>query len=139
MSLYTAEFSVDTAGENSFTDITGKLSGCVGESQISNGIANVFLLSTTASLVICENEVGLLEDIIRAARSFAPDESDYKHNQAWSDNNGRSHVKATLYRQDLNIPVRSGKLLLGTWQSAFLLEFDLRPRKRRISVTITGD
>lgn len=139
MSVHTTEFALRTEGENHFTDITGKISETVEESRIKNGIVYVFLLSTTSSLIICENEAGLLDDIIKAARSFAPDDSQYRHNMAWGDNNGRSHVKATFYGQDLGIPVRDGKLLLGTWQSAFLVEFDLRPRERRVSITVIGE
>ncbi len=139
MAVYMGDFSLKTQGENHFSDITGRVSELVERSGVRNGIANVFLLSTTSSLLLCENEAGLLEDIIRSARSFAPDDAEYRHNQAWGDDNGRSHVKAALYRQELNIPIRERKLHLGTWQSLFLLEFDVRPRERRISITITGE
>lgn len=139
MPVYTTEFTVRTGGENQFTEITGKISEAVEKSGIKNGVANIFLLSTTSSLIICENESGLIDDIIRAAKSFAPDGSEYRHNRAWDDDNGRSHVKATLYRQDLSIPVRGGKLQLGTWQTAFLVEFDLRPRERNVSITVIGE
>ncbi|AKA48140.1 hypothetical protein IX51_02415 [uncultured archaeon] len=139
MTIFMDGFSVKTESENQFTDITGRISGSVSRSGLSSGIASIFLLSTTSSLIICENEGGLLEDIVRRAMFFAPDDIEYRHNKAWGDNNGRSHVKATLYRQDLTVPVRNGELLLGTWQSIFLLEFDVRPRERRVSITMVGD
>lgn len=138
MAVFADDFVVRTQGENTFLDITDRIGKAISGSGIDVGSAHVFLLSTTSSLIICENEKGLIDDIIRKAKDFAPDSARYRHNEAWGDNNGRSHVKATLYRQDLTIPVRRGKPLLGTWQSILLLEFDLRARERRIAVTVTG-
>lgn len=111
----------------------------IREGGISNGTANIFVLSTTSSLIICENEDGLIGDITEAAARIAPDSIRYRHNLAWNDDDGRSHVKATLHRQDLTVPVRYGELHLGTWQSIFMVEFDVRPRNRRVSITVMGE
>lgn len=139
MNVLEYDFALDTKGENSFANITKRVGDFVQKSGIKTGIASVFVLSTTSSLIICEDERGLLEDIVENAKRFAPDDYEYRHNRAWDDDNGRSHVKATLFRQDLTLPVRGGILSLGTWQSIFLLELDVRPRKRSLTVTVIGE
>lgn len=139
MTTFTRSFTVNTAGENSYLDLTAKIRDMISRSDVMEGVASIFLYSTTASLIICENETGLLSDIVERARAFAPDEFEYRHNLAWHDDNGRSHVKATLFRQDLTIPIRGGDIDVGTWQSIFLLEFDVRPRERRLSITAMGE
>ncbi len=138
MEFKTMEIEVETSGELDMVDITEQFSGLATSSGVQHGVASAFVLSTTSSLIICENEKGLLEDLKAAFKNIAPDERGYEHNKAWGDNNGRSHVRATISGQDVTIPVRNGKLLLGTWQSLFLVEFDLRPRKRRVALSIIG-
>ena len=136
MATTTSEFTVDTRGENSTVNITEMVSDIVSKSGTENGIAHIFVRSTTSSVLICEDEEGLLRDIVEAGKRFAPDNLDYRHNEAWHDDNGRSHVKASFLGQSLSVPIVESSLSLGTWQSIFLIEFDVRPRKRSIVVSI---
>ena len=88
--------------------------------------------------MVCENEAGLKEDIRDALGKIAPSEKKYRHNEAWHDENGRSHVKATLTGQAITLPVTGSRLLMGQWQSIFLLEFDVKPRTRTVDVVVVG-
>ncbi len=68
-----------------------------------------------------------------------PPSRDYGHEQAWHDGNGHSHLQATLMGPALTVPVADGQPVLGTWQQIFHLECDIKPRRRTIVVTVTGD
>ena len=68
-----------------------------------------------------------------------PPSTDYGHEQAWHDGNGHSHLQATLLGPALTVPVRDGRLVLGTWQQVFLLECDVRPRERTVVLTVLGE
>jgi secondary thiamine-phosphate synthase enzyme len=68
-----------------------------------------------------------------------PPGSHYGHEQAWHDGNGHAHLQATLMGPSLTVPVAGGDLVLGTWQQIFHLECDVKPRTRRIIVTVVGD
>ena len=133
-------YSIDfrTSGEDDFVDVTKEVLECVEQSAIPAGIASVSVRSTTSSIVVCENEAGLKEDIKDALRKIAPSEKEYRHNEAWHDENGRSHVKATLTGQGITLPVTGSRLLMGQWQSIFLLEFDVKPRTRTVDVAVVG-
>ena len=68
-----------------------------------------------------------------------PPSRDYGHEQAWHDGNGHSHLQATLLGQSISVPVSDGRPVLGTWQQIFLLECDVKPRRRIVVVTVMGD
>jgi secondary thiamine-phosphate synthase enzyme len=98
----------------------------------------VFVVGSTAGLTTIEYEPGLVHDIKKAFERIAPESGHYQHHEKWGDDNGHSHVRATLLGPGLTIPVVSGKLPLGTWQQVILVDFDTRPRNREIVVQITG-
>jgi len=70
---------------------------------------------------------------------MAPEEMYYEHNERWGDGNGYAHVRAAMIGPSLHIPVTEAKMALGAWQQVVLIDFDNRPRERRILVQITGD
>jgi secondary thiamine-phosphate synthase enzyme len=77
-------------------------------------------------------------DLKQAISRLAPPDLPYAHEQAWHDGNGHSHVQAALLNPSITLPIRSGKLRLGTWQQVVAINHDNRPRKRSIEVTIIG-
>jgi secondary thiamine-phosphate synthase enzyme len=85
--------------------------------------------------MINENESGLVSDIMQLLEKLVPAHAGYLHDRI--DNNADAHLKATLLGSSETIPVVNGELLLGTWQSIFLAEFD-GPRAREINVTVIG-
>ncbi len=129
---------VGTKGEEDFINITSEVARRVVGSSIEGGIVTVTVRSTTSSVIICEDEPGLLEDMRIAIRRLAPSEVQYMHDEAWHDDNGRSHIKASLSGQGVVIPVVNSSVLLGRWQSVFLVEFDVRPRTRIVDVVVVG-
>jgi secondary thiamine-phosphate synthase enzyme len=69
---------------------------------------------------------------------IAPRAERYHHEEAWHDGNGHSHCRASLLGPSLTVPVKGGRLLLGTWQQIVLIDFDNRPRDRRLVVQMWG-
>lgn len=115
-------------------DITERVGEIVGRSGVAEGVAVVFALHSTVGLTVIENEPGLLEDFRDTLRRIAPRDIPYRHNRL--DDNGHSHVRASLLGPSLTVPVSDGKLLLGTWQRIVLLDFDTRPRTRDVVVQV---
>ena len=65
--------------------------------------------------------------------------STHRHHLRWHDDNGSSHVRAALVGPSVTIPFKDGELLLGQWQQIALLEFDTRPRQRKIVIQVLGE
>lgn len=120
-------------------DLTSELTRLVGESGVQTGLAHVFNIGSTGSIGVIEFEPGLQRDLPEQLDRLLPPSRDYGHEQAWADGNGHSHLQATLLGQSLTVPVQNGRPVLGTWQQVFHLECDVRPRDRRVMVTVTGD
>lgn len=79
-----------------------------------------------------------MKDIKTALERLAPEKGHYDHHATWGDDNGNSHIRATVMGPSLIVPVAKGKLTLGTWQQIVLIDFDTRSRNRQIAVTIMG-
>ncbi len=119
-------------------DITGQLERIVGAAGVLDGTMHVCAVGSTASLTTIEFEPGAVQDLKNAVRRLAPPELDYAHEMTWHDGNGHSHVQAALLGPSVVVPVRDGKLRLGTWQQVILLNHDIRPRRRTVAVTLIG-
>ena len=119
-------------------DITDKLSSCVSRCHIIDGTVSAFMVGSTGSLTTIEYEPGVVADLKEAINRLAPPDLPYAHELAWHDGNGHSHVQAALLSPSINLPVRAGKLRLGTWQQVVAINHDNHPRKRSIEVTIIG-
>lgn len=68
-----------------------------------------------------------------------PESGEYHHHQTWGDDDGASHVRAALVGPSILVPFNGGQLLLGTWQQVVLVDFDTRPRRRRLIVQVWGE
>lgn len=127
------EIEVPTREEFELIDITPVIEERVRKSGIKEGIAVIFTRHTTTALFINENDSGLLEDVKEFFESFIPKGKGYKHDRI--DHNAHSHLRSILLNPSLAIPIKDGKLLLGTWQSVIFAELD-GPRRRRVFVKI---
>jgi secondary thiamine-phosphate synthase enzyme len=109
------------------------------QSGVQDGNIVLFISGSTAALTTIEFESGVLHDLRKAIERLAPKDIPYEHDRKWGDGNGYSHVRAAIMGPSLIIPIRGGTLLLGTWQQIVLLDFDNRPRRRRVTVQIMGE
>ena len=137
--VYTGGFDVSTRGETDIIDVTGRVEEELGKSGFHNGTATVFVSGATASVTTIEYEDGLLQDLADAYERIAPRGGSYAHNERWGDGNGYAHIRASMTGQDFTVPFSAGRLMLGTWQQIVLIDFDNRPRKRTVTVQITGE
>ncbi len=119
-------------------DITSDLDCLIEESKIVNGSITASVVGSTGSLTTIEYEPGVVEDLKQAISRQAPIGDVYEHEEAWHDGNGHSHVQAAMMGPSIVLPVRKGRLSLGTWQQVVLINHDNRPRNRTVEVTIIG-
>lgn len=130
---------IRTSGHRDLHDITEQVARIVRASGIRTGIAHLFNIGSTGALGTIEFEPGLKHDLPELLDRLIPPGRDYGHEEAWNDGNGHSHLQATWLGPDLTVPVSNGQLALGTWQQIFHLECDIKPRRRQIVVTVTGE
>lgn len=139
MSVRHLEIRMSTSGDGDMHDLTERVGECVASSRIGDGTVTVFVPGSTAGITTIEFEPGLLHDLPATFERIAPSGANYAHDARWHDGNGHSHVRASLLGPSLTVPVAKGQLVLGTWQQIVLVDFDNRPRDRRVAVTVMGD
>lgn len=136
----TRNFEVSSEGEDDVLDITSRVGEAVAGSGLSDGVATVFVVGSTAAITTMEFEPGLVKDFPAMLERTAPSRGvEYEHQRRWHDGNGHSHVKASLVGPSISIPFVDGDLVLGEWQQVVFLEFDVRPRKRKVVVQVIGE
>ncbi len=121
---------------NGMADITPEVRKFVRESNVDEGAVLVFNVGSTGAITTIEYEPGLKKDFPRIMDRIAPYGEDYEHHKTWGDDNGSSHVKASIVGPSIVVPFKNGELLLGTWQQIVVVNFDTRPRKRRVIMQI---
>jgi secondary thiamine-phosphate synthase enzyme len=129
---------VQTTGNTDILDITSQVAGALRKSSVQNGAVTLFIPGSTAALTTIEFESGVINDLRNAIEKMAPRDIYYEHDQRWGDGNGYAHVRAALIGPSLHIPVLDGSMTLGTWQQIVVIDFDNRPRQRRIVVQISS-
>ncbi len=139
MKIYHKEIRFETRGELDVVDLTGKVENIVNESKVKNGLVNVFSIGSTAAISILEYEPGLKNDLKNILDRIVPKDMEYEHHLRWGDYNGHSHIRASLIKSSLTVPLVNGSLVLGTWQQIIFIELDVRPRNRRVMVTVMGE
>jgi len=139
MSVYCGEVNIETNGDVDIVDITSDVQGVISKSKIKDGIVCVFVPGSTGSITSIEYEPGLMKDFPRALEKIAPKGIHYDHHETWHDDNGHSHVRASLMGPSTTFPIKNGKLIHGTWQQLVFVELDTGPRNRNIIVQIVGE
>jgi secondary thiamine-phosphate synthase enzyme len=139
MKIVSSELEFKTTGQTDIIDISREVQEGVLQSGVQDGNIVLFISGSTAALTTIEFESGVLHDLRKAIERLAPKDIPYEHDRKWGDGNGYSHVRAAIMGPSLIIPIRGGTLLLGTWQQIVLLDFDNRPRRRRVTVQIMGE
>jgi len=139
MGVYYDEINVKTKGEVDIIDITEKIQKIVKKSELKNGIACIFVKGSTGTITTIEYEPGLMKDVPRALEKIAPKNEYYNHHETWHDDNGHSHVRASLMGPSITVPIKDGKMLHGTWQQIVFIELDTNHRDRNLIVQIVGE
>ena len=139
MAVYHKEIHIESKGENDIIDITHFLQEIIEESHLREGIICVFVPGSTGTISTIEYEPGLQKDVPEALNHIAPKDHYYAHHETWHDDNGRSHVKATLMGPGITIPFQNKNIIHGTWQQIVFIELDTRKRNRTIIVQLVGE
>jgi secondary thiamine-phosphate synthase enzyme len=136
--IRTKKLSEKTSGFCDIIDITAKVKSGIEEEKIDRGQVTIFVSGSTAALTTIEYEPGLIQDLKEFVEKLIPSNRRYHHDDRWGDDNGFSHLRASLFGR-LAIPVENGALALGTWQQVVLLDFDNRSRARETIIQLIGE
>ena len=120
-------------------EFTSDMRAIVDLSGIKDGLVTLFCRHTSASLVIQENAApAARRDLERYFERIAPEGADYEHDDEGPDDMP-AHLRAALTQTQLAIPVKGGKLQLGTWQGVFLFEHRRNTPEREIVLHLVGE
>ncbi len=133
MVTYSQKFGKKTKGELDFIDITRDAQEVVRSSKVRDGLLTLFVPGATAAIVVNESEKSILHDFKQAIEHMVPESDSYRHGE-----NARSHIRAMALGPSESIPIRDRDLDMGTWQSIFLVELDVRPRNREVLARVVG-
>jgi secondary thiamine-phosphate synthase enzyme len=127
-----SEFHIRSHRKYEMLDITERVAEIVRQSKMAEGICSVYVTHATAAIVINENyDPNVCEDVLDALDKLIP-QGVWRHDRV--DSNAAAHIKSAILGPGETIPVRDGRLVLGTWQAIMLVELD-GPRDRRVVVT----
>lgn len=127
-----------TEGGGQVVDLTEGVARVVGTAAVQRGLCTVSAIGSTVAVTTMEYEAGGVRDVQEALERLLPAAGDYHHNRLNHDTNAHAHLRAALIGGSETVPVVDGALLLGTWQQIVLLDFDDRPRDRRVAVTVVS-
>jgi len=139
MPVVTKHIEFPTKGNAHSIDITPLLRESLTETDLNGGVLTVFVPGATGALSTVEFEPGLVKDMKELWERLIPGDTAYHHDRTWGDGNGHSHLRATLLGPSISIPFVDGSFTLGTWQQVIFIDFDVRPRTRRLVLQFIGE
>ena len=133
------EIKINTQGQGLY-DFTNKTVSWLNKQKINNGILNINILHTSASLIIQENaDPDVLYDLKNFFDKLAPmDNKLYKHTTEGKDDMP-AHIKSALTNNQITLSIKGKKLMLGTWQGLYLFEHRLEKHTRILSHHLIGN
>ena len=134
MTVKNHSIKINTNRNFEIIDITSKINELI---DVENGIISIFSKHSTSAIVVNENESGLLNDLEFTLNNLITEKFTYQHDRI--DDNAKSHLKSFLLSSSECLPIKNGRLDLGTWQSVFFIELDGPRSSRTISLTIIGE
>ncbi len=137
--VYGDTIILNTKGYSDIKNITGKVQQIITDSSLKSGIVNISVIGSTASVSTIEYEPALVEDVKELLENIVSRSMHSRHSQTWGDDNGFSHMRATLMGPGITIPFNNGTAILGTWQQIIVLDHDNRPRSRQVYVQVMGE
>ncbi|MBG86409.1 MAG: hypothetical protein CMO80_05855 [Verrucomicrobiales bacterium] len=133
------ELTVGTRGRG-FTELTSEISSIVDRSGVKAGVATIHVQHTSASLLIQENaDPEVRSDLERIFSRLAPDGDPIFRHTYEGDDDMPAHVRTALTAVNVSIPVRGGRMTLGTWQGIYLWEHRTHAHRRRVAVHVLGE
>ncbi len=139
MKVSTKYITLKTKGNAHIIDITGQVNKALSETDMQDGTVTVFVSGSTGGLTTVEYESGLIKDLKDLFERIAPSDVSYAHDATWGDANGYSHIRASAIGTSLTVPFVKGELTLGTWQQIIFIDFDNRPRSRKLIAQFVGE
>jgi len=128
---------ISTDKHNGLYDITSQVEKIVSESNVQNGLVNIYVQGATAGIMIQENwDESVQNDVVSLLKNLIPS-GIWLHDA--HDNNGDAHLKAGIVGPGETIPIINGKIGLSTWQNIFLCEFDGPRNRRNIVISIISE
>ena len=128
------ELTFSTDRHEDLVDITSEINAAIVESGMKHGVCNIYVPHATSGVLVNENDdPNIIEDVLGVLRKIAPKGS-FLHDRI--DGNGDAHVKSAIIGPSESIPFENSQLLLGTWQSVMLCEFDGPKYSRKVIITI---
>ncbi len=126
------ELKVQTEQQVQFREITREVEKIIEKSDLTNGIALLFVPHTTAAITINENaDPDVASDMIQGLNKLIPLRDNYRH----LEGNSAAHIKSSLIGTSEQIIINSGRMMLGTWQGIYFCEFD-GPRRRKLLIKL---
>jgi secondary thiamine-phosphate synthase enzyme len=138
MAVHTGQLRFSTEGDGDVIDLTEGVQSVLDSAGVESGIVSIFVPGSTAAVTAMEYEPGGVQDLRAALERLVPAEGDYEHNRLNHDTNSHAHIRAAIVGPSETVPVRDGRLELGTWQQLVLVDFDDRPRQRSVLVQVIG-
>ncbi len=138
MLVETYEIEVSTRGYSDIVNLSSNIEKLIFSSGLREGSATIFAVGSTFSITTLEYEPGLLKDIPEVLDRIAPYGKPYEHNNTWNDDNGAAHIRASIVGSSVIVPFKDKLLFCGTWQQIVAIDFDTRPRQRKVIVQLQG-
>jgi len=139
MEVKTEYLTFNTKGYTDIIDITAEIQKLLVDAGFKEGNVTISATGSTAGITTIEYEPGLVKtDLAEMFNKIAPYGVPYEHNKTWGDDNGAAHLRASLLGSSLTIPFQDSQLIVGTWQQIIFVDFDTRPRSRKVVVQIIG-
>ena len=136
MPIIHGKIILETKGFTDIIDVTKEVENIIYNHKIENAQVLIYAAGSTVSITSMEYEPGLLKDFPQILDELIPVDYKYQHDETWQDGNGYAHIRASIIGNSLNIPIINGSLSLGTWQQIVLIDFDNKPRTRKVIVQI---
>jgi secondary thiamine-phosphate synthase enzyme len=133
------EITLDTRGDAEVIDVTAEAQKAIDNAGLRSGLCTVFVAHSTCGVTTIEHEPGCNADLDAVLEQVAPRAARWEHNERNADTNGHSHVRAALLGPSVTVPFHDGTLALGIWQKVVCVDFDDRPRTRRLVVQLLGE
>jgi secondary thiamine-phosphate synthase enzyme len=132
------ELTLETQGDGDILDLTSYAQKAIANHGLRDGLCTVFVAHSTCGMTTIECEPGCNADINTVLERVAPQDDTWQHNERNADTNGHSHARAALIGPSVTLPFSNSELQVGTWQRVVMIDFDDRPRSRKVVIQLLG-